>query len=232
MVGELGAALYYSCREREIPGIQHLLAFEQRTGKDPVPAWLQKVATPLILKQWIKELENHPDAVFTNYILNGISNGFRIGFNQVATCISAASNMHSAIENAEVVQEYLKKEVPLGRIVGPIRPGAAPVGTQLSPFGVIPKPSQPGKWQLILNLSSPDNKSVNAGIEPELCSLWYLHLDEVISEVARIGKGALVVRECIPHDPGTSRRQTAIRGSVGRAALLRHPFTLRLVFST
>ena len=53
-------------------------------------------------------------------------------------------------------------------------------GTQLSPFGVIPKSNQPGKWRLIGDLSSPDGRSVNDGIEEGLCSLSYLHLDEVV----------------------------------------------------
>ena len=94
------------------------------------------------------------------------------------------------MENAGIVQKYLKKEVSLGRILGPVPLERVPVGTQVSPLGVIPKSSQPGKWHLIVDLSSPDTKSVNAGIEPELCSLQYLRLDKVIAEVARIGRGA------------------------------------------
>ena len=83
------------------------------------------------------------------------------------------------------------------------------MGTQLCPFGVIPKPSQPGKWRLIVDLSSPDTKSVNAGIAPELCSLQYLRLDNVIAEVVRIGRGAQLAKldiesayRMIPVHPG------------------------------
>lgn len=144
----------------------------------------------MILREWIKEKKDHPDAEFRSYILNGIENGFRIGFNRAATCKSASSNMHSAIENVEAVEEYLIKEVSLGRILGLVPPEKVPVGIQLSPVGDIPKSSQPGKWRLIADLSSLDTKSVNAGIELELCSLQYLRLDEVIAEVSRIGRGA------------------------------------------
>ena len=63
------------------PYIHHFLEFEQRVGSVLVPAWLQKVATSLILWEWIKELKDHPDADFRDYILNGIKNGFRVGFN-------------------------------------------------------------------------------------------------------------------------------------------------------
>ena len=67
--------------------------------------------------------------------------------------------MLSALENVVVVQEYLKK-VSLGRILGPVPPEGMPIGTQMSLFGVIPKSSQPGKSHLIVDLSSPDTKSV------------------------------------------------------------------------
>ena len=215
------------------PYIQHLLEFEQRVGGAPVPAWLQKVTTPLILREWIIELRDHPDAEFRSYILNGIKNGFRIGFNRAATCKSASFNMRSAIENAEVVQEYLKKEVSLGCILGPVPPERVPAGAQLSPVGVIPKSSQLGKWRLIVDLSSPDAKSVNAGIEPELCSLQYLRLDEVIAEVSRIGRGAQLAKldiesayRKIPVHPG-DRQLLAVH--MGRA---KHSLTLWLEIST
>ena len=39
--------------------------------------------------------------------------------------------------------EYLKKEWPLGRIVGPTPSEAVPPEAHVSPFGVIPKSSQP-----------------------------------------------------------------------------------------
>ena len=71
--------------------------------------------------------------------------------------------MHSALEKPDVIQEYLEKEVARGRVVGPIDPDLAPPYTQISPFGVIPKSSQPGKWRLIVDLSSPEGKSVNDG---------------------------------------------------------------------
>ena len=101
--------------------------------------------------------------------------------------------MVSASEYPEVVQAYLDKEVALGRAVGPVDLASVPEGTQLSPFGVIPK-SQPGKWRLIVDLSSPDGGSVNDGIEPELCSLQYLRLDEVVRKIVHMGQGTVMAK--------------------------------------
>ena len=83
----------------------------------------------------------------------------------------------------------------LGRIVGPIHPpSAVQCGTQVSPIGVIPKSNQRGKWRLIVDLSSPEGRSVNAGIEPELCSMHYLRLDEVVQQISKAGQGALLAK--------------------------------------
>ena len=44
---------------------------------------------------------------------------------------------------------------------------------------MIPK-SEPGKWRLIVDLSSPKGASVNDGISKELCSLSYVHVDDIV----------------------------------------------------
>ena len=174
--------------------MDHLREFERRGDDTAVPSWLRRVATPLIWREWDRDLSNHPSLEFREYILGGIKNGFRIGFNRRANCRSASRNLHSALENAAVVREYLAKEVSLGRIVGPIVPSLAPANTQISPFGVIPKPHQPGKWRLIVDLSSPASYSINDGIELELCSLHYLRLDEVLQAIVQSGRGTLLAK--------------------------------------
>ena len=80
--------------------------------------------------------------------------------------------MKSASENPGVVDEYLANEREAGRLLGPLAQKDMK-GVQVSPFGVIPKNHQPGKWRLILDLSSPRGRSVNEGISSQLCSLLY-----------------------------------------------------------
>ena len=90
--------------------------------------------------------------------------------------------MKSATDNPEVIDEYLAKEVRLGRVVGPVAPGCVP-DVHVSRFGVIPKNHQPGKWRLIVDLSHPSGASINDGIERELCSLHYTSVDEALRQV-------------------------------------------------
>ena len=61
----------------------------------------------------------------------------------------------------------------------------------ISPCGVIPK-SQPGKWRLIVDLSSPEGASINDGISKELCSLRYVSVEDVIPIIVKLGKDALL----------------------------------------
>ena len=66
--------------------------------------------------------------------------------------------MQSVYEHKEVVQSYRDREVKLGHMVCLSTAQAeelAPMGVQISPFGIIPKRNRPGKWRLIVNLSAP-----------------------------------------------------------------------------
>ena len=60
-----------------------------------------------------------------------------------------------------------QEEVAVGRLV----PVQASNVVQISPIGIIPKSSQPGKFRLIVDLSAPQGACVNEGITSELCSL-------------------------------------------------------------
>lgn len=60
----------------------------------------------------------------------------------------------------------------------------------VSYFRVIPKPHQPSKWRLIVELSHPVGKSVNDGNSTELCSLKYASRDDTASTLLGLGKDA------------------------------------------
>ena len=133
-----------------------------------VPPQLQAIHTPLRLSSWQQYLEGHPDSEFVTFLLEGISNGFRIGFNYGShQCRAANRNMQSAIQNPQEVDKYFTKECEKGRIIGPLEKGS--FSLHINWFGVIPKPHQLGKWRLIVDMSYPDKASVNEGIDPSLC---------------------------------------------------------------
>ena len=80
-------------------------------------------------------------------------------------------------EHEEVVESYIGSECKAKRLLGPLERGSFP-HVHTGPFGVIPK-SEPGKWCLILDLSSPMGGSVNDRINKEWCSLSYTSVDDI-----------------------------------------------------
>ena len=121
------------------------------------PVGYSRISSPLIHENRAKALTDHPDQVLANFVLKGIEEGFRIGFDyahQAAELKSAFKNMKSAQDNPTVVQLYIDAEVQAGRLL-PVQVHHSLDRIHLSPFGVIPKRYQPGKWRLIVDLSSP-----------------------------------------------------------------------------
>ena len=100
--------------------------------------------------------------------------------------------MLGAERHPKVVQEYLQNELQAGRIV-PVPPRWR-ANVHLSRFGVIPKKRQPGKWRLIVDLSSPDGASVNDFIDTSVCSLKYASVDDAAEFVLRSGQGTLLAK--------------------------------------
>ena len=171
-----------------------LLEMDRRSPQAPcdLPPTLCSITTPLKVERWAEELQAHPDQVFSNYILQGIRNGFRIGFNYQVSLASKGRNLLSATEHADVVDNYLDAEKAMGRIA--IVPPTLAHRIHISPFGVIPKRAKPGKWRLIVDLLCPEGRSVNDGIERELCSLSYISIDQVVDCILNLGTGSLMAK--------------------------------------
>ena len=164
----------------------------------------------LQIETWSQELATHPDKHYVSYIMDGISNGFRIGFN--IRCRLQPPLANTMTKNTAVISEYLQREVSLGRMQKHVVPFE---GNQMhiSPIGAIPKWNKPGKWRLIVDLSSPAGASINDGISPELSSVSYVSGDHLSSLVLSAGSGAFLVKADIkeayrmlpvhPHDQPT-----------------------------
>ena len=75
------------------------------------------MTTPLRVAAWREALASHPDQEFASYIVQGITEGFRIGFDYNGhSCQKASTNLVSAMAHPKVVDDYLGKEGGLDRI--------------------------------------------------------------------------------------------------------------------
>ena len=172
---------------RYMQELAQLEAHEPMEVPPEVLASMGPVRTPLCANKWEKALSGHPDRAFVAYLLRGMTRGFRIGFDcQAVSLESARKNMLSARQESAVVEAYLDKERAAGRVFGPL-PRSCSQAVQVSRFGGIPKPHQPGKWRLIVDLSHPKGRS---GVDKALCSISYASVDEASELVLRLGRYA------------------------------------------
>ena len=147
------------------------------------------MVTPLIADCFEKGLKNHPDQGFATYVVEGIREGFDIGFRGPQEDTYSV-NLKSAFEHPEVITEYVRKETQAGRIVGPFQTPPFE-GFRCSPIGAVPK-SDPNKFRIIMNLSAPKGNSINDHIPKDDFSLSYVTVDDAINHILDAGKGTIL----------------------------------------
>jgi hypothetical protein len=61
-------------------------------------------------------------------------------------------------------------------------------------MGLVPKPHHLNKFLLIVDLCAPAGASVNDGISSDLCSLRYATVDNAVSMIQELGRGARLAK--------------------------------------
>ena len=145
---------------------------------------------PRYRQAWELYLPSHPDQRFAAYLRRGLSEGFRIGFDYSRPLKPARGNMSSVRAHQEVVTSYLNAEVAAGRM----REVDSSFAAHKSPVGIIPKPHQPGKFRLIVDLSAPEGRSVNDGVSTDLCSLSYATVYKAVELVRKNGNSCMMAK--------------------------------------
>ena len=136
------------------------------------------------------QLCNHPNRRKVKYVLDGLRNGFRLGFDKSSLFLkSAKANGSSVFEHPQVIDDYLAKEVLLGRVFGHTNEPALK-SLKINRFGVIPIKDR--GWRLILDLSFLFEFIVNGGINKEDFPLSYSKVSNAIALIFKAGRGALM----------------------------------------
>ena len=93
-----------------------LLELERCVPQEPraIPPLMEAVVTPLRLAVWLTELRAHPDVEFARFIVRGLEQGFRVGFEYGNhTCTSAKRNMLSAVQHPQPIDRPGQSNLPL-----------------------------------------------------------------------------------------------------------------------
>ena len=102
--------------------------------------------------------------------------------------------MPSVKVHPAIVQQFIDSELREGRMFGPFAPDEIQYPVHISRFRVIEKKNQPGKFHLIVDLSYPPGMSVNDGISPELSSMSYTKVDDLVQGIWQSGVGSMLAK--------------------------------------
>ena len=149
------------------------------------------------MEQFSWEFRHHANPQHVAFVLDGLRFGFKLGFSHSQSLKPAKRHKPSAYEHPSVIDEYWATEMSFGRVAGPF--ASPPFPLHVSSFGVISKKGQPGKWRLIVDLSSPGEACVNDGINPDEFTLHYIMVDQVhgITVWSRSTDGQIRRRGCL-----------------------------------
>ena len=92
-------------------------------GKDSTSKTLSKVphiSTPIDSSVLHKYLQSYPDKNFTNYLLNGLKQGFHTGIQELPSTRLECKNLLSASSQPEVTTQLIQSEVDKGFLIGPL----------------------------------------------------------------------------------------------------------------
>ena len=126
--------------------MQQLLVLDScklQVCRDLPPAF-SDIQTPVQIIAWQKALADHPDQVFSRYIVRGLTEGFRVGF-QHEDCILREHPINMKIADPQVVTDYLRAERKANRVIVMSAEEVTALGVHSSPIGIIPK-QRPGGY--------------------------------------------------------------------------------------
>ena len=138
-------------------------------------------------------LQTHPDKQFVNFLCQGLSFGFRVGY-KGKRFPRQAKNLPSAFQQPQAIEKNLLDEVTLGRVAGPFEVSPFP-NFQIHPLGLVPKKDS-NKWRTIFHLSHPKGSpdSINANIPIGEFTLQYIRVDDPISLLLKHGPGSFMTK--------------------------------------
>ena len=161
-------------------------------AQSPLPTESHLIQGFLPAATWAPVLASHPDQRFASFLRRGIEHGFRIGVHRTHKLRASSSHLPSAAAHADLISRRIAEEVAAGTLTAAPSPPVQDVHT--SPIGIIPKPHQPGKFRLVVDLSAPHGASINDAISPELSSLTYPRVDQAAALISEHGRGALIAK--------------------------------------
>ena len=156
---------------------------------------LSQIETPVKVEV-LHDLLNQSgyDVVGTEYLVKGFRDGFELEYQGDTKVKMKAPNLRLRVGSKLELWNKMMKEVKDKRFAGPFEEVPFEYFIQ-SPVGLVPKDNGT-KTRLIFHLSYPrqGNKSVNAGIPHDKCTVMYPNFDQVVLMCIKAGKGCSMAK--------------------------------------
>src|SRR5271169_56840 len=151
--------------------------------------------SPLNSRKFKELLYDYPCHDFPELLANIIDFGAKIGYTGPNGAIRTP-NHSSARTEPTVIEKDINSDLELSRL---IQIPSLPQHHFCSPLGLTPKTNNGCHtgWRRIFDLSCPAGKSVNDGIEPTFGELKYETFDAALQEIAKLGKGTVMMKRDI-----------------------------------
>ena len=140
-------------------------------------------------------LKDHPDQHLVNYVVDGLRNGFDIGFKGSLTETTPKNNL-SALQNKLGVSLAIAKEVSRGHTAGPF-PEPPFEKFHCSPIGASIK--KDNSVRLVMDLSQPKGSAINEAISKEEFSANFSLFDDAVKLLQKSGKDSYLCKLDIKH---------------------------------
>ena len=160
--------------------------------QSPLPTDSHLIQGFLQAATWAPVPASHLDQRFASFLRRGIEHRLRIGVDRTYKLRASSSHLPSAEAHAYLISRRIAEEIAAGTLTAAPSLPIQDVHTSL--IGIIPKPHQPGKFRLVIDLSTPHGASINDAISPELSSLTYPRVDQAVALISEHGRGTHIAK--------------------------------------
>lgn len=155
-----------------------------------LPSPTQHLPTPIKIDSFIRFLDGY-SPYLVQLLFSGFSEGFPLHYHGHNRNFEGR-NLLSVLQNPQVVDVKIQKELESHRLAGPFKVPPFP-SFKVSPLGVVPKKTA-GEFRLIHNLSFPKGYSINDGIPQTETAVCYATVNDAIRLMKLSGPGCFLAK--------------------------------------
>ena len=144
-----------------------------------------------IVSQFARCLDSYPDSRLGAFLVQGLSEGFRVGVAGRLLATPILRNHHSCVSFPDAIQSLITTERAGGRMFGPL---LDPSGVHVNPIGLVPKGHPGNDWRMIVDLSHPKGIASTIWCPPTCVPSRIRQWDDAVEYIVSLGQYTQLVK--------------------------------------